>query len=976
MTDVFLSYSRANQKFAHEVVDYLNAQDISVWVDWNDIQISEDWMSAIFEGIQSADNVVFVISPDSAISTVCHIELAYARRHSKRLIPIVYKEVDKKSSLVEVASHLPDELEQHFLGEKSFLEVASDNWPAIQRHNWLFFEERADPVKLQQLVNSLHADLKYVKTHTRLGKQAKEWDDNNRNRSFMLRGENLKQAEVWLRDSGGKYPEPSALMTAFIVDSRRKARTRLQQMLVASITAAVIMLILMIVSLILFDVARRNAAEANSLARASRAQTALRTGDADLALALALAANEDDTSPREAQQTLFEMALAPGTRSRVEYEFPLIALEWNPTEDEAVALRQDGAILRWPVQQPNDVTEAFVPTSEAHAAAIDSAMQVGVIADCVEASGDGACEQYQLRIVSMDFARVINEITLEAHRIAALEFDETGSNLAIVGCAVLVAGRCEEGLLAYIKDVTTQHPLILIPDDYLFIETLSIEIWLDTFDTWLISGSAEGKLETWRVEPDRLSYERELGDVRAAIQSIAIDRELEMLAYGDDGGIIRLGPLNSFTSEPPTQLIGHTSAVFDLYWLPGDRYLVSGSADSSIILWDTHRDDIIGVFNGHTASVRAVRANADTLISASTDGTVRTGDMQHQATLSRFTENNSRLHVVAVSPTGEFALYGTHDLGVKLWPRDPTIPVTCPDSVSATTNGFSPNRYIWDIVFSKSGDTVWFSGQGANGNKISRWNLETCEIEAELTGHTLPVQTIALSNDEQVLLSGSWSFPEDDYELFVWNLASGDIIHELSGHSNGIDDVDFSLDGQLTLSASHDGTVIVWRTAGWTPLLTFAGHGARVTVAQFTPDSQSVLSGDSVGTLLLWDARSGELVRRLRGHTDSILALDISPDGRYAISGGDDRSVRFWDLASGVEIQRAVAHYDTVSGLDFNPDATQFVSSSFDSSIIWWDAPAFFQSVSQIRTWTKENRYITSFTCDERWLYDIKPLCD
>src|SRR4029453_625251 len=114
---------------------------------------------------------VFVISPDSVASQVCAEEVAHAVKHNKRLVPIVYRDVDAKC--------VPQSL--------SLL-------------NWIFFRESDDfNGAFQTLIKAMDTDLDHVREHTRLLARTIEWDDNQRDDSFLLRGGELQEAEQWLK---------------------------------------------------------------------------------------------------------------------------------------------------------------------------------------------------------------------------------------------------------------------------------------------------------------------------------------------------------------------------------------------------------------------------------------------------------------------------------------------------------------------------------------------------------------------------------------------------------------------------------------------------------------------------------------------------------------------------------------------------------------------------------------------------------
>jgi WD40 repeat protein len=82
---------------------------------------------------------------------------------------------------------------------------------------------------------------------------------------------------------------------------------------------------------------------------------------------------------------------------------------------------------------------------------------------------------------------------------------------------------------------------------------------------------------------------------------------------------------------------------------------------------------------------------------------------------------------------------------------------------------------------------------------------------------------------------------------------------------------------------------------------------------------------------LLWEWKTGRVLRRLTGHTGGI-----------------------WDIA-------------------FIDNGDSVLTTGGDGNLIKWKiAP---QPAEEIVAWTKENRYVRDFTCDERELYRIEPLC-
>ena len=87
MADAFISYARTDQEFARKLHAALVAAGHSLWVDWDNIHPSSDWLVEIEQGIAESDAVIFIATRVSTQSKECHAEIAYAKRAEIRIVP-------------------------------------------------------------------------------------------------------------------------------------------------------------------------------------------------------------------------------------------------------------------------------------------------------------------------------------------------------------------------------------------------------------------------------------------------------------------------------------------------------------------------------------------------------------------------------------------------------------------------------------------------------------------------------------------------------------------------------------------------------------------------------------------------------------------------------------------------------------------------------------------------------------------------
>jgi TIR domain len=214
--DVFISYSRKDKAFVEVLSAAFRQRGRDPWVDWDDIYKGEDWWQAIQRGIESANTFVFVISPDSVASAVCRDEIEYAAQCHKRFLPILRREEF-------------DQKQIHAL---------------VSKHNWLFFRETDNfDAAFEDLLRAIDTDIDHVHAHTRLLVRASEWQRKNNDRSYLLRGSDLQDAEQWMIRGLTQDPKPTELQTQYIQASQAaktalvKARQRAKWVVMLSTVA-------------------------------------------------------------------------------------------------------------------------------------------------------------------------------------------------------------------------------------------------------------------------------------------------------------------------------------------------------------------------------------------------------------------------------------------------------------------------------------------------------------------------------------------------------------------------------------------------------------------------------------------------------------------------------------------------------------------------------------------------------------------
>jgi hypothetical protein len=91
MADVFISYSRSDERFAKAMATELRAVGLSVFLDVLSITPGAQWTLAIHEEIKRSPVVLFLASADALASPTVNQELGMAMASGARVVPVVWQ---------------------------------------------------------------------------------------------------------------------------------------------------------------------------------------------------------------------------------------------------------------------------------------------------------------------------------------------------------------------------------------------------------------------------------------------------------------------------------------------------------------------------------------------------------------------------------------------------------------------------------------------------------------------------------------------------------------------------------------------------------------------------------------------------------------------------------------------------------------------------------------------------------------------
>lgn len=867
MSGVFISYAREDLAFvAHLHAALKKAEREPRWdQDHEIVPFSSPWWLEIQDAIDGSDKFVFVISPDSVESGPCARELAYAVAGGKQVIPIVRR--------------TPAE------GQ----EVPA----ALREPTWIFFTDDAEfAEKFDDLVKVLDTDLAWTKEHTRLLERSKDWS-KRQDKSLLLRGTDLRAAEVWLANAGRQpLRRPTDAHSTFIQASRRAADRAARLLRGALATGMAIALALATVALIQANHALHESTIAQSEGMAAEA-TSLYPANAPLAMLLSLEAYDRAPTPQAGS------ALIDASQQPLDY-----LLNVGPSTVTSVATSRDGKTLA--TADSAGHIELWNMASGRHIATFDQGHPiVGLAFDPagqVIVAGDSSG-----RIGVFEIATGRRSIINHGVPIYSLAFSSDGGLLAIgdeEGNIYLT--NLSSGATAVLPD--GYHPKnpskgITVNPDSDPIDTLAFS----PDDKTLAAGDFLGNVQLWDVSSHRRTATLSVGP---AVESVAFSRDDVTIAAAGFSDDVYL--YNARTGKEDGTL-AEGSPVESVAFSPSGETIAAGISDGSIGLWSAASRRLTGTLSeGSFVNSVAFSPDGKTLVAGADGGQVGLWNVSATAPGATFsTGTGTPVTAAAFSRDGTVVAAADLRGAVGLW-----------DVATGRRTALFPNLgEAYSVAFSPHGTTL------AVGDLlgVELWNTATSKLITTLAEGGDGSNSVAFSPDGQVIAAG-----DQDGGLGLWSTASHKRTYALDVGAT-VNSVAFSPDGTIVAVGDHGDRVGLWDVKDGKRIAELTEGGAVNSVA-FSPHGQMLAAGDQSGHIGLWDIASGRRLATL-DEASPVTGVAFSPVSGVLVSGDSLGDVTTWDVATDQQIDRVAEGSTSITDVAFSPNGRAVAAAEYGGAV-------------------------------------------
>ena len=354
-------------------------------------------------------------------------------------------------------------------------------------------------------------------------------------------------------------------------------------------------------------------------------------------------------------------------------------------------------------------------------------------------------------------------------------------------------------------------------------------------DKWLAIASADFRVHLWNLQTNRVDA-RSL-QFNGPISSITPLPDDSLLLHESTNGLYRWTPI----ADRHVIIGGHSREAWSVDYSSDGRFIVSGSDDRTMKVWEAATGRELFASEDHTQTVVCAR----------------------------------------YSPSGSDLATLCLEGSLRIWKVDTVtgLPVGEPRRVDE-------HRKARSLSWSQDGRLI---ATGGYDGEVLLWDAESLQVKRRFQDHTATVREILFLDGDQRLLTVS-----NDSKICHRDLTVDDRILQSWLEAHDVYSVVLLPDG-VTLAVGQKHGVISLRSRSTGQLIgRLVGHEMGVGAMTLSPDGKVLATGDEAGWIRLWRTENHQSLIKIRLGEYMVNSLSFSPQGDTLAIASHDGKVTLW----------------------------------------------------------------------------------
>ncbi|MFO0819134.1 MAG: hypothetical protein U1A77_14405 [Pirellulales bacterium] len=423
---------------------------------------------------------------------------------------------------------------------------------------------------------------------------------------------------------------------------------------------------------------------------------------------------------------------------------------------------------------------------------------------------------------------------------------------------------------------------------------------------------ADGGVRSWKLADAQLTGTL-LAPPSAAL--VATPDGQQVFVAGQDGWLRRL----RWPPTPPQTLGTHNDQAVSLAVAANGQWFASGSLDGQVIIYQAADGKPQRTLTDGIGRITQITATGDStsVIAVSEQSQVKVWSVADGATRMHASAHIGVVTGVASPPkSSRFATVGTDGL-TRLWEQ--------PETRRVITGHTQP---LQRVALSADGKSLWTLSADKT---LRRWL--TADGKQAQVFDKLPATPgpLAPSGDNRFMVLGDTAG-----DLTAWTIDGGALAGTWGAHLGGVTAVARDPQGKGWLTVGADGCAKLWEGPP-PPIESLAGLPAPVSQVALADDGKILVAGQADGTVVVWDIAAKKVLHQWPSVAKSPLtSLQLAAGGAEVWVSDQAGQVRAWKLPAGTPLDCLTGGSDAVTSVALHPRDPLLATTSADGEVRLW----------------------------------------
>lgn len=512
--------------------------------------------------------------------------------------------------------------------------------------------------------------------------------------------------------------------------------------------------------------------------------------------------------------------------------------------------------------------------------------------------------------------------------------------------------------------------------------------------TLVASGGADSSVRIW--DHQRKTCIGSLKGCTGVLSVLKFNPQLlikTVFAAGSDNTIVGW---NHETRQPVCSLSGHMTKVTSLSFTSDGKFLVSGSRDKVLILWDLDKyqqvrvvpiyetiesaivlpnniklpnslklaeDKVYAASAGESGIIKIWEMNSARLVYEQQNSLVSKASETEGLAITQMLYNKKVSQFAVVSADHNIMIHNSSTfycskqfIGFSAEILDTVFVGKKDRYLAVATNSADIKIYDTldmnckivkghtDIVLALASLRNFLLSAGKD-NTIRLWEINPSDFSIRCVGigtkHTKAVGSVAFGKiSHQTFASVSqdtcvkvWKLPKELDPNTTINLNC--VATEIA-HKEDVNCITISPNDKMIATTSQDKTAKLWSLDKLTLLGVLRGHRRGIWCARFSPIDQVLMTTAGDCTIKLWSLTDMSCLKSFEGHDSSVMRAEFLCQGMQILSAGSDGLIKLWNIKSSECVTTLEKHDGRIWTMAVAADETNFVSGGADSLLVKW----------------------------------------